>query len=638
MLGRLFERLITQFLGNGALPAPPQFLLSLPADRIERLDEGTREAVRRALLAHNLGRFGESGARLRAALKGCARNPDLIALLGMSELEAGHEPRARDLLAEVRRLEPEIARRYHDSGVQLYQDGERERALACFVLASQLDQAEAAHFAAVGDTLVQLGREAEARAWYEASAKLDPRAPYLVKSALAGLRAVYDSAEQMRAARARYERELSQLDSLELHMEHPEAEVSYLPFYLAYIGMNDRLLQERLARIYLKACPGLALTAPHCLRSHPRRPGPLRIGFASAFFRRHSVGFYYNELIRRLLERGELDVHVVSFGEVLEPGLLELAGGRERHLALWRMELAECRTRIAGLELDALLYADIGMHPTSYFLAFARLAPVQICMAGHPATTGIPSVDYFLSSSLLELPDADAHYSERLLRLQSLPLVIRRPQAPGPVLDRATLGVSPDRHLYVCPMKLQKIHPEFDRAIAEILRRDPEGEIVMFQDRDSPAWDQQVKARFACGFPDVIERVNFLPWANPQEFYSLLRHAAAALDTFHFGGGVTAITVLAAGCPFVTLPGRMLAGRSVQAFYRKMESADCIATDFEDYVAKVLRLGRDAPFRDAVGARILERSEAIYENYEVADELTGLLPRLVAERVVQAAR
>ena len=635
MLGRVFGRVLAQLLGDGAVPAPPQFVLSLPPDAVERLDAGARDMARRALLAHNLGKFGESAALLRSALKRLAQNPDLLALLGMSELEAGREPQARDRLAEARRLEPKISRRYHDSGVRLYQAGERERALGCFLLASQLDQTEAAHFAAVGDALVALGREAEARTWYELSARLDMRPAYLIKSALAGLRAVYGSAEQVREARARYERELAKLDSIELRMEHPEVEVSYLPFYLAYIGMNDRLLQERLARIYLKACPGLAFSAPHCMPGRARTPGPIRVGFASAFFRRHSVGFYYNELIRRLLERGELDVHLISFGEVLDPELLELAAARSRHLALWQRELGECRARMAKLELDALLYADIGMHPISYFLAFARLAPVQICMAGHPVTTGIPSVDYYLSSELLERPDADAHYSERLLRLRSLPLVIKRPDATGPLLDRTTLGVSPDRHLYVCPMKLQKIHPEFDRAIAEILRRDPEGEVVMFQDRDSPAWDLQVKKRFAAAFPDVLERVNFLPWANPQEFHSILRHAAAALDTFHFGGGVTAITALAAGCPFVTLPGRMLAGRGVQGFYRKMGLTDCIATDFEDYVAKVLRLGRDAAFRDAVGARILERGGAIYENYEAADELTELLPRLLAERAAR---
>jgi protein O-GlcNAc transferase len=632
VLGSVIGRLMAQVAGRNTAPTPPEFTLFLPADALERLDEVDRDGVGRALLAHNLGKYGESAALLRSALKNSPENSDLLALLGMSELEAGNDPEARRLMAEAKRLQPAIARRFHDSGVELYGLGHRERALACFLLASQLDQTQAAHFAAVGDVLVQLGREAEARAWFEQSVKLEARPAYMLKCVLSGLRAVYGSAEEMHEARERYERELAQLDSLDLRIDHPEGEVSYLPFYLAYMGLNDRLVQQRLAKIYLKACPALAFVAPHCGRGYARRPGPLRVGFASAFFRSHSVGFYYNALIRRLLERSELDVHVIGFGEALEPALLELAAPRSRYLELWKKDLAECRTKIAELELDVLLYADIGMHPISYFLAFARLAPTQICMAGHPVTTGLPSVDDYLSSELLERDDADAHYSERLLRLRCLPLVMRRPSAPRALLDRATLGVSQDRPLFVCPMKLQKIHPDFDRAIAEILRREPRAELVMFQDHDSPAWDLQVKKRFAKAFPDVLERVNFLPWANHDEFYSILSHADAALDTFHFGGGVTAMWVLAAGCPFVTLPGRMLAGRGVLAFYRKMGVMDCVASDFEDYVAKVLRLGRDREFRAAVRARILERNDAIFMNYDVADELTELLPRLAAER------
>jgi predicted O-linked N-acetylglucosamine transferase (SPINDLY family) len=67
-----------------------------------------------------------------------------------------------------------------------------------------------------------------------------------------------------------------------------------------------------------------------------------------------------------------------------------------------------------------LLYADIGMEPFSYTLAFSRLAPVQCVAWGHPVTTGLPEIDHFLSSDLMEPPGAEAHYTERLVRLPNL--------------------------------------------------------------------------------------------------------------------------------------------------------------------------------------------------------------------------
>ena len=66
----------------------------------------------------------------------------------------------------------------------------------------------------------------------------------------------------------------------------------------------------------------------------------------------------------------------------------------------------------------------------SYALAFSRLAPVQCVTWGHPVTTGIPTLDYFISSDLLEADGAEDHYTERLVRLKTLPIYYYRPEVP----------------------------------------------------------------------------------------------------------------------------------------------------------------------------------------------------------------
>ena len=76
------------------------------------------------------------------------------------------------------------------------------------------------------------------------------------------------------------------------------------------------------------------------------------------------------------------------------------------------------RKPIADLSLDVLFWQDIGMDPLSYLLAFARLSPVQLTSFGHPDTTGIPNMDYFLSSSFYEMPGAADDYSEQLVLLE----------------------------------------------------------------------------------------------------------------------------------------------------------------------------------------------------------------------------
>src|SRR4029077_3651576 len=83
-------------------------------------------------------------------------------------------------------------------------------------------------------------------------------------------------------------------------------------------------------------------------------------------------------------------------------------------------DLERARSAIAALELDVLFYQDIGMETFTYFLAFSRLAPVQCTFFGHPDTTGIANMDYFVSSTLFEPADGPAHYSEELVALHGL--------------------------------------------------------------------------------------------------------------------------------------------------------------------------------------------------------------------------
>ena len=108
--------------------------------------------------------------------------------------------------------------------------------------------------------------------------------------------------------------------------------------------------------------------------------------------------------------------------------------------------VAACRARC----FDLAYYWEVGTDAVGYFLPFFRLAAVQCTSWGWPVTSGIAAIDYFLSSELIEPADGAGHYSERLIRLKSIPNYYPRPTGPAPQPDRGRFGLEAGHHVYVC--------------------------------------------------------------------------------------------------------------------------------------------------------------------------------------------
>src|SRR5204863_7204302 len=102
---------------------------------------------------------------------------------------------------------------------------------------------------------------------------------------------------------------------------------------------------------------------------------------------------------------------------------------------------------ISEQELDVLHFPDIGMDPFTYGLAHSRLAPVQTSTWGHPVTSGLPTVDYFLSSQHAEPTDAEEHYTERLVRLSRLNVCLPQPERAAQRRTRSDLRLPSDAHI-----------------------------------------------------------------------------------------------------------------------------------------------------------------------------------------------
>jgi predicted O-linked N-acetylglucosamine transferase (SPINDLY family) len=357
------------------------------------------------------------------------------------------------------------------------------------------------------------------------------------------------------------------------------------------------------------AMPRLGLTAPHCAPGRrPVRARP-RIGFFSAHLYDHTIADLFGGLPGGL-DRGRFESWLL-----LPPGPDDAVRRRLRGAAVQAVDLPDdvfaAQAAIAAAELDALIFLDIGMQPVWDLLAYGRLAPVQAVLWGHPETTGIDTVDHFLSSAAMEPADGAGHYHETLIRLPGTGAAVTQPPAAAP-LARAALGLPEDARLYVCPQTLVKLHPDFDAAMAAILRADSAARIVLLE-APFAEMARRIEARFRRTADDVAGRLLFLPPVAKPDFPRLLGACDVMLDPFHYSGGHTTLTAFAAGLPVVTWPGEFMRGRHTYGFYRLMGVEDGIAADHADYVRRAVSIAGDADRRRRLSSAIAETRAVLFD-------------------------
>ena len=291
--------------------------------------------------------------------------------------------------------------------------------------------------------------------------------------------------------------------------------------------------------------------------------------------------------------------------------------------------LAAQQKKVAELELDVLFYPDIGMSTATYFLAYARLAPVQAVSWGHPDTTGLDTLDYFVSADSIEPEDAQAHYSERLIRMNRLPCFYQPLLAPTQIPSRAGLGLPEQGTIYGCPQSLFKFHPEFDAVLADIVAGDPAGHIVALEGK-VPTWTRLLRERWATSAPILNERVLFLPRQPLERFMALMAHFDVLLDPIHFGSGNTLYEAMVYGKPIVTWPGRFMRGRIVAGAYQQMGLTDApIALQLEDYAPLALALGRDAERRTRLRQSLAQGAKELFADFRAVREFEAFLTMAV---------
>jgi predicted O-linked N-acetylglucosamine transferase (SPINDLY family) len=365
---------------------------------------------------------------------------------------------------------------------------------------------------------------------------------------------------------------------------------------------------------------------PHANIPDPDRP--LRIGYASADFRRHSVAFFLEPVIEYHHREQFIPF---CYSDVARPDPVTarfqaIVGENWRDVRGFNHDDFADLVRRDGIDI----LIDLAGHTAnSRLLSFAlKPAPVQMSWLGYPNTTGLGSIDYRITDALADPPgQTEAWHSEKLIRLEGGFLCFRPPSdAPLPAARGAAPGETTNETMVAAPPfertgkftfgsfnNMAKMSGPLVELWAEILRSVPESRLALknraLSEPEARTWVVAQFSRRGIGEGRILMSGLVENLADHLRSYQMID---LALDTFPYHGTTTTCEAMWMGVPVLSLCGASHVSRVGASLLGQVGLDEFRVTRPEDYVRRAIELARDpgplATLRIALRERMLQSS------------------------------
>ncbi|MBW4497448.1 MAG: tetratricopeptide repeat protein [Oscillatoria princeps RMCB-10] len=448
---------------------------------------------------------------------------------------------------------------------------------------------------------------------------------------------VYDTPEEIQFYRQRFERglqELIQQTSLETPEERRDALAgigSVTNFYLAYQGHNDVGLQRQYGNLVRQI---MTANYPQWVEPLSMPPlaesGKIRVGYVSAFLHSWSGTFLSLGWLRHC-DRQKFEISCYYTDNQPDYITQQFRDCSDVFHHIPHNLEAVCE-KILSDKLHILVFPELGMDAATIRLAGLRLAPVQCVGWGHPVTSGLPTIDYFLSSDLMEPEKAKEHYSEALVRLPNIGVAYPKPAVTPLTKTRSDFQLRDDAVVYLSCQAPYKYLPQHDYIFAEIARRVPQAQFMFLR---SGVPQQRLQRAFAAAGLKMEDYCVSLPVLPRSDYLMLNLLSDIYLDTISWSGGNTSLDAIACHLPIVTCPGEFMRGRHSHSFLKMLGVTDTIAENEADYIEIAVKLGLNSEWRRDIAERMSQRQSNLFDDKTCVGALEAFYQQAVRERLTQ---
>ena len=433
---------------------------------------------------------------------------------------------------------------------------------------------------------------------------------------------IYEDNGEFNKFRKRYNEGLdhiNNIDNYDFHNELPDNQT----FLLSYGNDCNLEILKKKEKIFRKVFSNLNYISP----IKQTFSSKIRIGFISEFLTDHTIGKLFQGLIRNL-DKKKFDIFIFHSSLTKEGNIKKLIDSSAIKSLRLPKNFNDKIFAISNEKLDIIFYPDIGMSSDLYYLTFLRLAKYQINSWGHPETSGNSTIDYFISSKVCEISEAQKFYSEKLINFNNFTSFY---EVPNFYRKDFSLSSFEKYNVYFCSQSLFKILPDFDQILKKILEKDKKAQIIFIRDQWN-VWNKILFNRWKKSINKNLDRIKFIDRLSVDDFINLSGNSNVLLDPVYFGSGNSFIETFTYGTPMVTFPSSFLRSRLVMGLYKQLKINDPpVVNSNEDYINLSIELANNRKKNQEIRNQIIENSNKFFfNNYSVINEFENFFTSLMS--------
>jgi protein O-GlcNAc transferase len=573
------------------------------------LEEAVKRAPRNSDAWNNLGvtllETGDAHKALscfKTAMEAAPADPEIHTNLGAALRALGDLASAQSCHLKAIELNPSCAKAYNHLALVRKDMGDLEQAVLLFEKALRLNPEEEKFAFNLCETLVEKGALAEAVSF---SLQALEKHPASITTAVGAARVFIECGQWEKAE-----------PLIRKAVVHPftAADLGILRHLLLFLNAS-LLPRQTIARIHLRCGELLFRERSRGIEGKPFDFGGryeglerIRIGYISPDFNRHSVGWFFRELVENH-DTGRFEVYCYSLSDRRD----DITEAIEARSGTFRQVKTMTELQIAGqvFEDRIMILVDLAGYTRENRLdIFAfRPAPVQVTAIGYPHGTGLPTMDYRITDTFSEGPSPEEEYRETLVRLERFFLPLPSLEAREPQITREQLGIEPDRVVLVSFNAFHKLRPEVLQLWDRILREVPQAHLLLSFRHAASAYARE---RILSHFRVSPGRLHFLdPAQTEEEHRGRYRLADLALDPFPYSGTTSSWEALSMGVPTITLKGERHVQRTTWSLLKHLGFSFLAADDDDSYLGIATNLLRDPDQLKALHDQIRQRVDEI---------------------------